>query len=100
MHLDFSSAARTKSVRLFEEAPEGCLIYHFHFLINNCISRPDLFIAGAGPGQVKPEAPAESPGRGGVVLRAPLHLVELHDHVPGVEDPGPGPGPAPGGHAA
>ena len=56
----------------------------YHFLIKNCISRPDLFIAGTRPGQVQPEAPAESPGRGGVVLGAPLHLVELQHDVPGV----------------
>ena len=45
-----------------------------------------LFVARAGTCQVKTEAPAESPGWSRVELSPSLHLIELEDHVPGVQD--------------
>ena len=49
-----------------------------------------LLVGGDGARQVETEAPAEPPGRSRVELGTPLHLVELHHDVPGVEYAGPG----------
>ena len=53
-------------------------------------SEQSLLVVAAGTSKVETKALTESPGRGRVVLGASLHLVELHHHVPGVQDPSAG----------
>ena len=45
-----------------------------------------LFVAGAGTCQVQTKAATESSGWSRVELSSTFHLIELEDHIPGVQD--------------